>query len=57
MGIKAEDFPQERALCEVWTRAMGYHRPVSAFNQGKQSAHLERRFFVGRNDQLCRSGT
>lgn len=35
----------ERTRCEVWTRVMGYHRPVSAFNPGKQSEHRERRFF------------
>ncbi|MGN7614616.1 anaerobic ribonucleoside-triphosphate reductase, partial [Magnetococcales bacterium HHB-1] len=22
----------ERQPCEIWTRVMGYHRPVSAFN-------------------------
>jgi anaerobic ribonucleoside-triphosphate reductase len=32
----------ERTRCEVWTRVMGYHRPVSAFNPGKQSEHRER---------------
>lgn len=30
---------------EIWTRVMGYHRPVSQFNKGKQSEHRERRFF------------
>jgi ribonucleoside-triphosphate reductase len=30
---------------EIWTRVMGYHRPVSQFNQGKQSEHRERKFF------------
>jgi len=43
------DFPQlkdeERTRVEVWTRVMGYHRPVSAFNTGKQSEHRERKFF------------
>ena len=28
--------------CEVWTRVMGYHRPVSSFNIGKQGEHAER---------------
>lgn len=37
---------QERQRCEIWTRVMGYHRPVSAFNPGKQSEHAERRFFT-----------
>jgi len=35
----------ERVPCEVWTRVMGYHRPVSAFNAGKRSEHEERRYF------------
>ena len=37
---------EERTRCEVWTRVMGYHRPVTSFNKGKQSEHRERRFFV-----------
>lgn len=37
--------PEERTPCEVWTRVMGYHRPVSAFNAGKQSEHRERLYF------------
>jgi anaerobic ribonucleoside-triphosphate reductase len=35
----------ERTRCEVWTRVMGYHRPVSAFNNGKKAEHKERSFF------------
>lgn len=35
----------ERQPCEVWTRVMGYHRPVSSFNTGKKAEHAERRFF------------
>ena len=37
---------EERTRCEVWTRGMGYHRPVSAVNAGKRSGHIERRHFV-----------
>ncbi len=37
--------PQERTRCEVWTRVMGYHRPVTSFNPGKQSEHVDRQFF------------
>lgn len=36
---------EERTRCEVWTRVMGYHRPVSEFNAGKQSEHAEREHF------------
>jgi len=35
----------ERQPCEVWTRVMGYHRPVDSFNIGKKAEHLQRRFF------------
>jgi anaerobic ribonucleoside-triphosphate reductase len=38
--------PQEqRQACEVWTRVMGYHRPVASFNTGKKSEYAERTFF------------
>ena len=33
---------EERRECEVWTRVMGYYRPVSEFNIGKKSEHRER---------------
>ena len=35
-----------RTRCEVWTRVMGYHRPVTSFNTGKQGEFHERQFFV-----------
>ncbi|MFD4240273.1 ribonucleoside triphosphate reductase [Streptomyces sp. NPDC058525] len=31
--------------CEVWTRVMGYHRPVASFNIGKKGEHAERTHF------------
>ncbi|WP_299311165.1 anaerobic ribonucleoside-triphosphate reductase [uncultured Halomonas sp.] len=46
MRYSVESLPTEaRQRCEVWTRVMGYHRPVSQFNRGKQSEHRERRHF------------
>jgi hypothetical protein len=36
---------EERTKCEVWTRVMGYYRPVSEFNIGKKSEYAERIFF------------
>jgi hypothetical protein len=39
---------EERQRCEVWTRVMGYHRPVASFNVGKKGEHCERRFFEER---------
>lgn len=35
----------ERQPCEIWTRVMGYHRPVSSFNRGKKGEFHERRYF------------
>ncbi len=32
----------DRTRCEVWSRVMGYYRPVSAWNAGKQSEQAER---------------
>ncbi|CAM3483799.1 anaerobic ribonucleoside triphosphate reductase [Halomonas lysinitropha] len=46
MRHTVETLPTEqRQRCEVWTRVMGYHRPVSQFNHGKQAEHRERRHF------------
>lgn len=39
---------EERQRCEVWTRVMGYHRPVASFNTGKKGEHRERKFFIER---------
>lgn len=36
---------EERQPCEVWTRVMGYHRPVTEYNPGKRSEHQERLHF------------
>nr|WP_321271559.1 anaerobic ribonucleoside-triphosphate reductase [Alcaligenes faecalis] len=36
----------ERQPCEIWTRVMGYHRPMSSFNIGKQGEFHERRYFT-----------
>lgn len=32
--------------CEVWTRVMGYFRPVKSFNKGKKSEYAERTMFT-----------
>lgn len=37
---------KKRTRCEVWTRVMGYHRPVSHFNIGKKSEHYSRKHFT-----------
>lgn len=35
----------ERQPCEIWTRVMGYHRPISEYNPGKKSEQAERLAF------------
>lgn len=35
----------ERTKCLVYTRVMGYHRPVESFNIGKKGEHKERTHF------------
>ncbi len=44
--IEVELSDSERQPCEVWTRVMGYHRPTSSFNIGKQGEHWERKYFI-----------
>lgn len=36
---------EERQPCEIWTRVMGYHRPLSSFNIGKKGEFHERKYF------------
>jgi hypothetical protein len=43
----------ERQPCEIWTRVMGYHRPVSSFNTGKKGEFYERRYFNEREASLA----
>ncbi len=42
----------ERQRCEVWTRVMGYHRPMASFNTGKKGEFHERTYF---SEQRCSS--
>ena len=36
----------KRQKCIVYTRVMGYHRPVESFNIGKTGEHKERKQFT-----------
>lgn len=44
---------EERTRCEVWTRVMGYHRPVSGFNVGKKGEFHERKYFIEPKGAAC----
>lgn len=41
-------YAQDRTRCTVYTRVMGYHRPVETFNAGKQGEFHDRVHFVER---------
>ena len=43
---------EERTKCEIWTRVMGYHRPISSFNIGKQGEFAERKYFDEKLQQV-----
>ena len=46
------DIPdEERQPCEVWSRVMGYYRPVTEFNIGKQQEHRDRKFWHADTDE------
>ncbi len=36
----------KRQKCTVYTRVMGYHRPVESFNVGKTGEHRQRKQFI-----------
>lgn len=50
---KSVEIPEElqhlRQRCEIWSRVMGYHRPVDSYNVGKQQEFQDRKPF---NEQL-----
>ncbi len=37
---------QERTQCEVYSRVVGYLRPVDQWNEGKQAEYAERQEYV-----------
>ena len=37
---------EKRQKCIVYTRVMGYHRPVESFNIGKTGEHKQRKQFI-----------
>lgn len=61
-GISKVNMPmskicKQRTRCEIWTRVMGYHRPLSHFNIGKKAEHCSRQHFeevVSANSEFCK---
>lgn len=49
-----EKYEEQRSKCLVYSRCMGYYRPVKYFNAGKQSEFTERVFYaVSKNIKEC----
>jgi anaerobic ribonucleoside-triphosphate reductase len=44
---------KERTKCSVYTRVMGYHRPVETFNIGKKGEFSERKHFKEDSSLCC----
>lgn len=53
---KIENFLKEneskRTKCVIYTRVMGYHRPIESFNLGKTGEHKERVLFNEEHNKL-----
>jgi anaerobic ribonucleoside-triphosphate reductase len=43
-----KELESKRTKCIVYTRVMGYHRPVESFNIGKKGEHRQRKKFIER---------
>ncbi len=49
--------PTCRAACEVWSRIVGYFRPVSEWNTGKKSEYTDRtEYVVSKGDNSLQTG-
>ena len=45
MQNEVENIEKKRTPCEVYTRVMGYIRPVSGYNPGKRTEFYSRKYF------------
>ena len=48
--ITKEGVEVERTKCEIFTRVMWYHRPVSSFNIWKKAEFFSRNYFKSNTD-------
>lgn len=46
----------ERQECEIWTRVMGYYRPISMFNDGKKEEFFERVYYLENKATIYKKG-
>lgn len=43
-----ESFDSKRTKCEIWSRAVGYLRPIEQWHSGKQAEFEDRKVFKGK---------
>ena len=43
--MKEKDIEKNRTECEVYSRVVGYLRPVNQWNKGKQQEYSDRKMF------------
>lgn len=48
---------EERTKCEVYSRVMGYHRPIDQWNLGKQQEFADREMYTENAQTLTSSRT
>lgn len=48
--VNKEGQEVERKRCEIYTRVMGYHRPVTSFNIWKKAEFYSRNYFKSNTD-------
>ena len=48
---RIKELEGKRVPCEVYSRVVGYIRPVSQWNEGKQEEFLERHVFSGKHER------
>ena len=46
MEIKGDNIQGvKRTLCEIWSRVVGYYRPVQSWNDGKKNEFKDRKVY------------
>ncbi len=47
-----EDLENKRTKCEVYSRVVGYLRPVNQWNKGKQQEFSDRKMFKTKEEKV-----
>lgn len=49
-----EEHKNERTSCSVWSRVMGYYRPMDQYNKGKLQEAKDRKCFKISDEKICK---